>query len=1193
MAPGVNLATAYVRIIPTVEGIQGSLGRMFGDAGDQAGGDFNRGFGQRDPGGSAGESFLGGLKGKAMLGVAGIAAAAGAAFVDAYNEAVDQRQSEAKLQGNLGLEPDAARALGKTAGQLYAKGYGESLGELTSQVGDVFSSIKGLDIMDSASIEKLTGKAISFSQAFETDVSDAVSRVNTLMGSGLVANADEAFDLLTRSSQKVPAALRADIADASDEYSQFFRTLGFSGEEAFDALVKGADKGTFGIDKTGDAIKEFTIRSTDMSASSVAAYSSIGLSAEEMSSSILAGGDTAHSAFQRIVDGILNIQDPTTQANTAIALFGTQMEDLNVADVPQFLQGLKGMSGSLGDVAGAADDMDAAMGSTTSGVELFWRNLKTNIVDFIRDEVMPRVTQFTAWLGEKLGPYLKLAAEWFSSTLVPAVKELAVWMGEHLGPIVQKVGLFFRDDLIPFLIVAYQWFEENLLPTLQRFGEFIGATFDNLMTVVGGIIDFLGGIFTGDWERVWEGIKGIFGGIWDQILNIVGLAWDVLTGIGGKILDWLSGLPGWAWERIQAFAGFLVEKGAQFLQWIWDGIVAKAQDVWAWFTSLPGQAWGYVSSQVATILGYGSAFVGWITEGITTGASDLWNWFIALPTKAWEILQNLGSLVKKIGSDFVNGIVEGIKGAAKAVWDAVTNLFNLQLNDAGTGYVGAEGYLPGFEPGVTPGGSARGGVIPGRDPGRRDNVLGRLPNGVGWGLRSEEAVMVPEFTRQAGGAPGIYRLNRLAEAGRLGELMGGFAWGGVVPKAKEIGRWASEGIANSIKVDNASTTWDHIGDDVRKSAGKSMGGADVDPGSARGRFINAMLSKQGTEYVWGAAGPNVFDCSGLVSWALEQAGVGKGRLTAEGFNSSFPRAGEAPGNLVTFDTGRIPGKAGHIGAIVDVARGLMMHTDGAGPARISDYKSRDGGPLNIVDAIGGGGVVGAVTQAFTGILSKVKGVIKGAWNNAVGPSGETAPGGSGVERWRGLGLDVLDKVGKYRGLSLTQYIDRMLMQIGTESSGDENAINTTDINAQRGDPSIGLLQVIGSTFRSALRGTPFEYLIAAGQRDPRASLTASTLYSLNRYGSLERAWRGVAYDQGGWLMPGTQGINLLNRPEAVLTPPQSQALVTHAAALEAGWWGGTPTIQIFIGDREITDIVDLRVGVAIDGASRELELART
>lgn len=182
-------------------------------------------------------------------------------------------------------------------------------------------------------------------------------------------------------------------------------------------------------------------------------------------------------------------------------------------------------------------------------------------------------------------------------------------------------------------------------------------------------------------------------------------------------------------------------------------------------------------------------------------------------------------------------------------------------------------------------------------------------------------------------------------------------------------------------------------------------------------------------------------------------------------------------------------------------------------------------------------------------------------------------GGSGVERWRGLGLDVLAQVGAYRGMNLTPFIGNMMNQIRTESSGDPNAINTTDINAQRGDPSIGLLQVIGSTFRNALRGTPFEYLIAAGQRNPRASLTASTLYSLNRYGSLDRAWRGVAYENGGVLPPGfTMAYNGTGQNEFTFTRDQmvtdvSQAVVNAlrgmvGTTITGGQHGGVQIGQI-------------------------------
>lgn len=41
------------------------------------------------------------------------------------------------------------------------------------------------------------------------------------------------------------------------------------------------------------------------------------------------------------------------------------------------------------------------------------------------------------------------------------------------------------------------------------------------MTALSGIIQFLTGVFTGDWNKAWEGIKKTFGGIWDGIKGII------------------------------------------------------------------------------------------------------------------------------------------------------------------------------------------------------------------------------------------------------------------------------------------------------------------------------------------------------------------------------------------------------------------------------------------------------------------------------------------------------------------------------------------------------------------------------------------------------------------------------------------------------------------------------------------------
>ncbi|SDN97630.1 Transglycosylase SLT domain-containing protein [Streptomyces sp. cf386] len=97
-----------------------------------------------------------------------------------------------------------------------------------------------------------------------------------------------------------------------------------------------------------------------------------------------------------------------------------------------------------------------------------------------------------------------------------------------------------------------------------------------------------------------------------------------------------------------------------------------------------------------------------------------------------------------------------------------------------------------------------------------------------------------------------------------------------------------------------------------------------------------------------------------------------------------------------------------------------------------------------------------------------------------------------LDGWIREALDIMKKhkiPGTYDGL----YRNTM-----RESSGNPNAINNWDINAQNGVPSIGLLQVIKPTFDAYhVPGTAFS------QYDPVANLTAAANYAADRYGSID------------------------------------------------------------------------------------------
>lgn len=94
------------------------------------------------------------------------------------------------------------------------------------------------------------------------------------------------------------------------------------------------------------------------------------------------------------------------------------------------------------------------------------------------------------------------------------------------------------------------------------------------------------------------------------------------------------------------------------------------------------------------------------------------------------------------------------------------------------------------------------------------------------------------------------------------------------------------------------------------------------------KIANYALSKQGSRYYWGAQGPTYFDCSGLVYWAHNQAGVKIGRTTAAGYAGSGKSVSYSNlqiGDVITFNYGR---GVAHIG--IYIGNGRMVHASGKG-----------------------------------------------------------------------------------------------------------------------------------------------------------------------------------------------------------------------------------------------------------------------
>jgi len=112
------------------------------------------------------------------------------------------------------------------------------------------------------------------------------------------------------------------------------------------------------------------------------------------------------------------------------------------------------------------------------------------------------------------------------------------------------------------------------------------------------------------------------------------------------------------------------------------------------------------------------------------------------------------------------------------------------------------------------------------------------------------------------------------------------------------------------------------------SVPSGVGGATVS-GSA-GSLISIASSKIGSPYVWGAKGPNSFDCSGFVYWCLNQAGVGTSYMTSSGWRNPGRFKKVSMGELQAGDIVVVRGHVGIYaggGSVIDASssNGRVVH----------------------------------------------------------------------------------------------------------------------------------------------------------------------------------------------------------------------------------------------------------------------------
>lgn len=373
---------------------------------------------------------------KAVAGI-GIAAASAAAglFVKTGQDYIRTMNG---IQAQTGATGEELKDFGQIAQDIYKTGKGESFQEIADALVNIRQSSK----LAGDELKTAANAALLLKDSFGMETAETTRAATALM-KNFGISAEEAYGLIAYGAQN-GANRNGDLADILNEYSVHYKALGLNANQFVDTLVKGADAGSFSIDKIGDAIKEFNIRSKDASDSSAEAFKALGLNANNMFAQFAAGGNTAEAAFFQTVQALNAIEDPVKKNTIGVALFGTMFEDLEA-----------GILNNFSNISGAAIDAT----ETLRQIE----RVKYNDVGYAISQI----------------------GRTFETALIPSAEAAGQAIFDKMPEIQASIA--------------------KVMPTVTALGAAFAAAIPGIIDAIGsaaGVLKDFGGVVAGNWDII-------------------------------------------------------------------------------------------------------------------------------------------------------------------------------------------------------------------------------------------------------------------------------------------------------------------------------------------------------------------------------------------------------------------------------------------------------------------------------------------------------------------------------------------------------------------------------------------------------------------------------------------------------------------------------------------------------------------
>jgi murein DD-endopeptidase MepM/ murein hydrolase activator NlpD/phage-related protein len=723
------------------------------------------------------------------------------------------------------------------------------------------------------------------------------------------------------------------------------------------------------------------------------------------------------------------------------------------------------------------------------------------------------------------------------------------------------------------------------------------------MSVIQAIVNFIRSIFTA--------VANFFRTLWNDIRIIFYTALDAIKRTTSTVFTAIWNFLKTVWNGIRAFLNNILDGLVAYFKWSWNNLKTVTTTIFNWIKSFLSGIWNGIKSIITTLL-----------SAIRTAITNAWNTIKNLTSNLGTSLKNTWTNIKNDVSKiakllFTNTIsnfkdmYNNVKDWMGKIYDSVVDKFTAAKKKAVSiwngfmgvtedfvnkgivkgvnwilGKLGADPLtkkgeklleLPRYAKGT--GGHPGGPAIVG-DGGKSEYV--HLPNGRGF-LSPDSDTLIPNMPK------GTIVVNgrKTAQMAREGLIPMYDKGVGLASKAKNIVSNAISGakdkvVAGATKVKNGAVA---AGNKVKDVAG------DVWEWASEGaqKVVDNAFAKLG---VSAPTAPGVFLDMGKGMFGKAKDGAVdfiQKQIDALGFGGGFDINFGSPFHK-TSSYGMRNGKL-HKGLDFAAPAGTPIPAQAAGTVIFSGFGQRNsgyGGYGNAIHIQGAGGLSYLYAHQQKNNVKKGDRVSKGQIIGTVGNTGDSRGNHVHFEiRKDGKAIDPESMGGSFAGGNFTgsgaemarkaitqalnmegkpmSWLNPMMTIAKKESGFNPNAINLWDSNARRGDPSIGLFQVIGETFRRHMRPG------FGNQRNPLHSALAAIRYMDARYGgvfghpgikSMSKGGGYKPYAKGGKVhgnqtaLVGEEGAEILDLPggSEVFSHKESMQIMGTAAVNALREW---------------------------------------